>query len=299
MRKNPFLQISILAILLLAATAVRAQVLYEISGNSTKAKSYLFATNGMTGIDFLDSVPNLYKCYGRSNKVITEFTMQDYAAIAALRNAALLPDSVTLANFYTDEEYKAIEQSLIVNIGMGFDKLSRMKPAYLTELLRNEIVRHWVGLDEEFTCESAFEIIASEDGKPVYGLDDTGETIYMLFDREPFHWQCEELKKIVEYPEREVALERSIKASYRMGYLSDIAFTIESPDNKSTLSYSDYQVFASRNEQWVKRLRPYLKEGKAFITLNCIYLGGDKGLIQQLRKAGYRVRAVNRRKLKA
>ena len=69
-----------------------------------------------------------------------------------------------------------------------------------------------------------------------------------------------------------------------MGYLSDIAFTIESPDNKSTLSYSDYQVFASRNEQWVKRLRPYLKEGKAFITLNCIYLGGDKGLIQQLRK---------------
>ena len=98
-----------------------------------------------------------------------------------------------------------------------------MKPAYLTELLRNEIVRHWLGYDPQRSCENFFEQVAAEEGKPVYGLDDVGETMYMLFDREPFHWQCEELKKIVEYPEREVTLERSIKASYRMGYLSDIA----------------------------------------------------------------------------
>ncbi len=287
--------ITIFTLLFLCLTSLHAQVLYEISGNGTKNKSYLLAINRMTDISFLDTIPNVFKCYGRSDKVITEFSMQEYQAIAALRQAALLPDSVTLANFFTETEYQYIEQSLQVNIGMGWDKLSRMKPAYLTELLRNEIVRHWLGYDPQRSCENFFEQVAAEEGKPVYGLDDVGETMYMLFDREPFHWQCEELKKIVEYPEREVTLERSIKASYRMGYLSDIAFTIESPDNKSSLSYSDYKVFAARNEQWAKRLRPYLKEGKAFITLNCIYLGGDKGLIQQLRKAGYRVRPVNRR----
>lgn len=286
----------VLAVLLcLTAVPLRAQVLYEISGNGVKGKSYLFATNRMTDIAFLDTVPNLFKCYGRSNKVITEFAMQDYEALSALRQAALLPDSIKLSNFYTDAEYHAIEQSLQINLGMGFDKLSRMKPAYLTELLRNEIVRHWLDYDPKRSCETFFEQVAAEDGKPVYGLDDIGETMYMLFDREPFHWQCEELKKIVEYPERDVALERNIKSLYRMGFLSDIAFAITSPDNKSTLSYSDYQVFAARNEQWVKRLRPYLKEGKAFVTLDCIYVGGDKGLIQQLRKAGYRVRPMNRR----
>jgi uncharacterized protein YbaP (TraB family) len=37
-----------------------------------------------------------------------------------------------------------------------------------------------------------------------------------------------------------------------------------------------------------------LKDGKAFITLNAIYLGGDDGLLEQLRSAGWRVKPVNR-----
>ena len=82
---------------------------------------------------------------------------------------------------------------------------------------------------------------------------------------------------------------------YRNGRLNDITYLVEGPNNSSTLSYSDYQVYCRRNEQWVKRLQPYLAEGGAFITLNTIYLGGEKGLIEQLRKAGYRVRPVNRK----
>ena len=76
--------------------------------------------------------------------------------------------------------------------------------------------------------------------------------------------------------------------------LADMAYFVKSPDNSSSLSFSDYKVYALRNKQWVKRLSPYLREGKAFITLNAIYLGGEDGLLEQLRKAGYRVKAVNR-----
>ena len=45
---------------------------------------------------------------------------------------------------------------------------------------------------------------------------------------------------------------------------------------------------------WTKRLTPYLKDGKAFITLNAIFIGGEDGLITQLKAAGYRVKAVNK-----
>ena len=79
------------------------------------------------------------------------------------------------------------------------------------------------------------------------------------------------------------------------GRITDIAYLMESPDNQSTLSYSDYQIFAKRNRAWVKKLRPYLQEGHCFLNLNAIYLGGEKGLINQLKSAGYRVRRVNRR----
>lgn len=279
---------------LLAIGQASAQVLYRISSNATAAPSYILATNRLVDMTFLDTIPNVFKCYNQCNKVITEFAMQDYEALAALRQAALLPDSVRLRNFYSDEQYQEIDEALRINLGMGLDKLGRMKPAYLTEMYRNELMKRWLHYDENRTMETFFEKVAQQTDIPVYGLDDVGETMYMLFDREPFHWQCEELMKVVEYPENEVKFEKRIKEMYLYGRLSDMAYYVKAPDNQTSLSFSDYKVYSQRNQQWVKRLRPYLKEGKAFITLNAIYLGGDEGLLEQLRKAGYRVKAVNR-----
>ena len=274
--------------------AVRAQVLYRVSSNSTKAPSYILATNKLVDIAFLDTIPNVFKCFSDCDKVITEFAMQDYEAIAALRQAALLPDSVQLRNFYTDLQYKEIDEALRTHLGMGLDKLGRMKPSYLTEMFRNELLIQWLHYNEERSMETFFEKIAIQNNTPIYGLDDIGETMYMLFDREPFHWQCEELEKIINYPEREIRLERTLYNMYRYGRLTDMVYTFKGPDNTSTLSYSDYQVYAKRNKEWVKRLRPHLAEGNAFITLNAVYLGGEDGLLAQLKAAGYRVKAVNK-----
>lgn len=270
-----------------------SQVLYRISGNAA-APSYILATNRMVDMTFIDSIPNVFKCYAACDKVITEFAMQDYEALAALRQAALLPDSVQLRNFYTQEQYLAIDEALRINLGMGLDKLGRMKPSYLAEMQRNELMKRWLHYDEDRTMETFFEKVALQSNVPVYGLDDVGETMYMLFDREPFHWQCEELLKVIEYPEKEVRFERQLLEMYKYGRLTDMAYFVKAPDNQSSLSFSDYKVYAQRNQVWAKRLTPYLKEGKAFITLNAIYLGGDEGLLVQLKAAGFRVKAVNR-----
>ena len=89
--------------------------------------------------------------------------------------------------------------------------------------------------------------------------------------------------------------ERALLAMYRDGRLTDMAYQVEGPANTTSISFSDYKVYGQRNEAWAKRLKPYLTQGGMFITLNAIYLGGDKGLIEQLRKTGYRVRPVNRK----
>lgn len=271
-----------------------SQVLYEISKGGAQKKSYVLATNKFVEMQFLDTIPNVFKCFAQCKKVVTEFAMQDYEAIAALRQAAILPDSVKLSNFYSESEYEYIDNSLRINLGMGLDKLCRMKPSYLTEMFRTELMRQWLQYDEQKSMNGFFESVAAERNMPVVGLDNIGETMYMLFDREPFHWQCTELKKVIEYPENEVKQERTLREMYRSGRLADIAYQVEGPNNTSSISFSDYKVYCSRNEQWVKRLKPILKEGSAFIVLDAIYLGGEKGLLQQLRAAGYRVRPVNR-----
>ena len=272
----------------------QAQVLYEISGKGTRSKSYILATNRYVEMQFIDTIPNVFKCFSRCNKVITEFAMQDYEAIAALRQAALLPDSVKLTNFYSESEYRYIDNALRISLGMGLDQLCRMKPSYLTEMFRTELMKQWLGYDDQKSMEDFFESAALERNIPIVGLDNIGETMYMLFDREPFHWQCKELLKVIEYPENEVKQERAIRDMYRDGRLTDLAYQVEGPNNTTSISFSDYKVYTARNQQWVKRLQPYLADGGAFITLNAVFLGGEKGLLQQLRAAGYRVRPVNR-----
>ena len=244
---------------------------------------------------FADTIPNVFKCFGSCDKVLTEFAMQDYEALAVLRQAALLPDSVKLSNFYSEKQYEFIDESLQLTLKMGLDQLGRMKPSYLTEMYRTELFKTWLQYDEHRSIESFFQAVAAERNMPVIGLDEIGETMYMLFDREPFHFQCEELLSLIENPERDVNQERAIRDMYLMGRLMDIAFQVQAPDNKSTISFSDYQVYVRRNQQWVKRLKPYLEEGHAFIVLDCVYLGGDKGLLAQLRNAGYKIKPVNRR----
>ena len=290
-----YIALSVCTLCSVLCTSVHAQLLWEISGNSAKQKSYILATNRLVEMQFLDTIPNVFKCFSRCNKVITEFAMQDYEALAALRQAAVLPDSVKLTNFYSESEYTYIDNALRINLGMGLDQLCRMKPAYLTEMFRTELMKQWLQYDEQRSMESFFESVAAERDIPVIGLDNIGETMYMLFDREPFHWQCKELLKVIEYPENEVKQERTLKAMYLNGRLSDMAYQVESPDNTTSISFSDYKVYCQRNQQWTKRLKPYLTEGGAFITLNAIYLGGEKGLLEQLRAAGYRVRPYNRR----
>ena len=282
------------AIWLTYVLGCQARVLYRISGNSVTAPSYILATNRMVDMTFIDTIPNAFKCFSNCNKVVTEFAMQDYEALAALRQAAILPDSVRLSNFYTTEQYQEIDDALRINLGMGLDKLGRMKPSYLTEMLRNELMKKWMNYDEERSMEKKKKKIASQSDIPIYGLDNVGETMYMLFDREPFQWQCEELYKVIEYPEKEVRQERSLREMYLYGRLTDMAYLVKSPDNLTSLSFSDYKIYSQRNKVWVKRLAPYLKEGKAFITLNAVYLGGEEGLLAQLKAAGYRVKAVNR-----
>ena len=274
--------------------SIMSQVLYRISGNASEAPSYILATNRMVDMTFIDSIPNTFTCFAECNKVITEFAMQDYEALSALRQAALLPDSIRLSNFYTNQQYQEIDEVLRINIGMGLEQLGRMKPAYLTEMYRDELMKKWLNYDDERSMETFFEKVATQSNIPVYGLDDIGETMYMLFDREPFHWQCEELYKVIQYPEKEVRQERILREMYMYGRLSDMAYQVKGPDNSTSISYSDYQVYKKRNIIWATRLQPYLKEGKAFITLNAIYLGGEDGLLAQLRKVGYRVKAVNR-----
>lgn len=277
---------------------MRAQLLYRVSGNGVHAPSYILATNRLADLTFIDSIPDVFEAFGRCDRVVTEFAIEDYEALAALRKAAVLPDTSALAHYYKPDEFERISTTMTFTLGMPMSQLFRMRPAYLTELYRTDLLRRELGYDDQRSMETFFEEVARQKEMPIVGLDDINETIYMLFAHEPFEQQCRELLSIVDAPFVEVEQERAILQLFRKGLLTDISYQVSGPNNHSTIAYSDYRVFVRRNAEWVRRLKPELRTGGCFITLNAIYLGGDEGLLAQLRAEGYKISPVSRHRLK-
>lgn len=271
-----------------------AQLLWEISGKGVKHKSYLFGTNKIASIAFLDSVPQLFALFNKSEQVVTEMAVFTFQTQNLLRRAALLPDSTTLKDFYTPTEYKELEHAIKQTLQMEAGKLGRMKPAYIAQLYKEELYKKWLQYDADRSAEVFFQHVAEQKGLPIVGLDNVQESIYMLFEREPLQHQATELLRIMQYPEQEVKQARQLLHFYQQGELLEMVYEVTMRNNQTSIAYSDYQVYAKRNELWVKQLGTMVQEKRSFIVVDALYLGGDKGLINQLRAAGYKVRAVNR-----
>ena len=57
----------------------------------------------------------------------------------------------------------------------------------------------------------------------------------------------------------------------------------------------EYSKFVdNRNTDWMTKLPALLRESPCFISVDALHLGGKYGLIQQLEKDGYKVKAVEK-----
>ena len=66
----------------------QAQLLWKISGNGLKHPSYLFGTHHLITIQFLDSVPGLFKAFNECETVVGEMVLNNIDVSAKIQQAA-------------------------------------------------------------------------------------------------------------------------------------------------------------------------------------------------------------------
>ena len=114
MKKN----ILILFLLSLSLTATQAQLLWKVTGNGLKHPSYLFGTHHLISIQFLDSVPGLFKAFNNCDVMVGEMVINNIDATAKIQQAAIMPNHVKI------NEGFMIETSFKPNFNTDFNSLS-------------------------------------------------------------------------------------------------------------------------------------------------------------------------------
>lgn len=139
MYKYYFFLVSLLVsiIFFFFSSYVKAQLLWEISGNNLTQKSYLFGTVHVGDERVIDYASNVYPYLDNSLIVAGELDLNIMTSILAIGYVMSPPDS-TLSKLLSKEEYQEIKPYLSEKIGELAPFLDMVRPIFIMAMLEEK-----------------------------------------------------------------------------------------------------------------------------------------------------------------
>jgi uncharacterized protein len=285
-----------IVVLLLSCASVKAQLLWEISGNDLPYKSYLFGTHHLVSVDILDSVPGVYRAFNASRAVVGEVAVDDPALVRKMTDAARMPNYITMHELFSDSDYVLVDTTLQRVLGMGLTELALLKPAMIQNLFLLELYRQAMPQqDGDWSLDSFFQQVAAQKNIPVVGLESVDDQIALLYNAQTLHRQAFLLVGAVREANSVIDEVAQLNALYRRGDLDGLLQLYEADTTQYAPTQQErFALLDERNDAWARRLPKLMEEQPCFIAVGAMHLAGENGLIALLKKAGYKVRAVKR-----
>ena len=287
----------LLLILILAfiAYSVSAQLLWKITGNGLKKPSYLFGTHHLIPISFLDSVPGLYKAFNASEMIIGEMILSNLDATAMMQKAAIMPNHIKMKDLLDEKDYQLVDAELKRVLKMGLNDLSILNPSLILTLYEMEIYKQLTGFSDDIKSDSYFQLVGSEKGKKMLGLETIEQQISLLFENGTLQRQANLL--LASIHEKESALNDMLRLNklYRAGAIDEMVVMAKKTGDLTQFTEAEYaKIVDERNADWMTKLPVQMQATSCFIAVGALHLGGEKGVVKLLQKAGFKVTAVSK-----
>jgi uncharacterized protein YbaP (TraB family) len=289
MRKN----IVLICLLLFSTLAAQSQLLWKISGNGLKHPSYLFGTHNFIPIQFLDSVSGLYKAFNSCDIIVGEMVMNNIEATAKIQQAAIMPNYIKMKDLLNDDEYKMVNIELNSVLKIGLKEVSIMNPSLILSLYKMELYKKNTGLSDDVQSDSYFQLCAAEKGKKVVGLETVDQQIAFLFENGSLERQADILVESVQHKDSILNEMVHLNKLYKAGKIEELMGLTKGTGKTNDLTPEEYaKLVDNRNADWMTKLPGLFKESPCFVAVGDLHLGGKNGVLNQLQKAGYKVKPV-------
>ncbi|MEO8943284.1 MAG: TraB/GumN family protein [Ginsengibacter sp.] len=257
-------------------------LLWKISGKGLQKPSFLFGTFHLLCKEDIHFSDQLKKAVKASDKVYMEMDMDDPSTMLGGMLYMNMRNDTTLESLYTPEEYKRLEQYFSDTLKMPVMLLQKAKPYFLVALLYPRMMncKTPAGVEEELMK------IAKEEKKEIKGLE-TIQFQASVFDSIPYEWQAKELLKNIDrftYYKNEFETMLQFYKNQELDSIAGMMNSNEFGDEK----YDDL-LLNDRNKNWVSQLKEIMKNEPVFVAVGAGHLVGEKGLINLLKKEGYKV----------
>ena len=285
----------VMALTAVIATAAHSQLLWKVTDNNSGKTSYVFGTHHFAPLSLLDSIKGLDDALQNADKVYGELDMQaamDPSALMGMQQMMMAPADSTIDKVLTTKQLADLNMAW-AKYGtdqIPLNALYVLKPAGLsTQLAALMSAKVLPDINVGQGIDNELQVRARKAGKPVAGLETMEFQTNMLLG-DPISKQAEDLVETIE----DIDAEAGKLVRLTNAYLAQNYKDIETICAESVLKNpeSAEKMIISRNNNWMKQLAPEMKNTNLLVVVGAGHLVGDKGILNQLKQAGYTVTPV-------
>lgn len=277
-----------LSILILHMPATLAQttnsLIWKISGDKVTTPSYLFGTIHMLPEEEYFFTEEMSKALESSERLVLEADMDiPLKEQLAMAQEMLMPDGRTWQDYLSEEEFATVRRAFVDSMGIKAKKFEkrfvRIRPIYVSGLVMTE------ALGKVKMYEQELMGMVKKDKKPVIGLETIQEQMKIVSSI-PIEDQMDDLK------ETAATMMQDYEALLDAYTSQDLDLMNKLSRENESFEKMEHQLLTERNDRWVVKIQELLSDTSSFIAVGAMHLVGEKGLIEQLRAAGYTVEPI-------
>ena len=281
-----------------APTTGRAKsLLWEVSGKGVNT-SYVYGTIHLIPKDDFLLTDATKKAFANTKRLTLEINMQDMnnpAALMGVMNKAMMPNNKTLSDVLSPADYKIVKARFDA-LGLPMMYLEHIKPMFLSMMMGADGEKLSMnGSDDKSSKITSYELefmqMAEKDKKEMSGLE-TIDFQMSMFDSIPLEAQAKMLVKSAKNTDKKETNEMQDLVKIYMQ--QDIDGMSKSLQNGADADMAQYEnmLIVDRNSKWIPLMEGQMKSKPTLFAVGAGHLGGDKGVINLLQKAGYSVKPL-------
>jgi len=266
---------------------------WEISGNGLKKPSYLFGTMHVSNKMAFFLSDSFYIAIKNADVVALEtnpeswqddmdrYVMDGYGVNGrgsgrGSGDYTLPADYLTLHSFRIGRYEKKLEAALY------------LQPSVINNLLYRSYSSYTNDFEEDTYLDLYIYQLGKKSGKKVTGVEQYQESMRLMLEayRDA---SKEKNRKVMSYDIADELRQENLQEAYRSGNL-DWLDSINRVNSESA-AFDEKFIFR-RNEIQARSIDSILKHSRLFVGVGAAHLPGDRGVIELLRRKGYRLRPV-------
>lgn len=258
-------------------------LLWKISGNGLTGPSYLFGTMHVLCAEDATLSDTLKQAIKNCDRIYFELDMDNMMEMVGAMKYLRMNDGKKLSELLTKEEYQKVENYFKTNsVPLPLSMMNRFKPYFISSLIGEQMMNcsQKNGMEELIMRES------KQYHKEIRGLETT-EFQASIFDSIPYEKQAKDLVNYIDSIDSYKQVTLEMVDVYRQQNL-DRMDTLMHKSDPGMDEYMDLLLYG-RNRRWVEQMPDIMKQRCTLFAVGAGHLPGEQGVINLLRKKGYRV----------